>query len=173
VTGEPTGRAAYCIEQDLIERARPVIDHLRSHHLTVVTAESCTAGLISAILSHVPNVSDCLHGGFVVYTKEHKAAALGVDLDLLKHTGSVTEEVARQMAQGALTRSVASVALSVTGVLGPEPDEDGNAPGTIIIAVCQHGKIPLARRFSFESNHPDGVRRQTVLEALSTLQTLS
>jgi PncC family amidohydrolase len=108
-----------------------------------------------------------------VYTKEHKAAALGVDLDLLKRTGSVTEEVAQKMAQGALTRSVASVALSVTGVLGPEPDEDGNPPGTVIIAVCQHGKLPLARRFSFDSDHPDEVRRQTVLEALNTLQTLS
>jgi nicotinamide-nucleotide amidase len=129
--------------------------------------------LISAILSHVPNVSDCLHGGFVVYTKEHKAAALGVNLDLLKQTGSVTEEVARQMAQGAITRSVADVALSVTGVLGPGPDEDGNPPGSVVIGVCQRGKLPLAQRFSFPFQHPDDVRRQTVVEALNTLRSVT
>jgi nicotinamide-nucleotide amidase len=172
MNGDSSGRATYCIEQELVERARPVIDHLRRHHLSVVTAESCTAGLISAILSHVPGVSDCLHGGFVVYTKEHKSAALGVELDLLRRTGSVTEEVARQMALGALTRSVADVALSVTGVLGPEPDEDGNMPGSVVIGVCQRGKSPVARRFSFSPEHPDDVRRQTVVEALNTLRTI-
>jgi nicotinamide-nucleotide amidase len=162
----------YCVEQELVERAGPVIEHLRRKGLSIVTAESCTAGLLSAILSHVPGVSDCLHGGFVVYTKEHKAAALGVDLKLLKKGGSVTKEIARQMAQGALSRSAAMVSLSVTGVLGPDPDEDGNPPGGIVFGLCQLGRSPAAWAYRFESDHPDSVRRQAVFRALQILSEL-
>jgi nicotinamide-nucleotide amidase len=80
----PENRLGYCIERQLVGRAQPVIDALRAAGLSVATAESCTAGLIAAILSHAQNASDCLHGGFVVYTKANKAKVLGVDRALLE-----------------------------------------------------------------------------------------
>jgi len=117
-----------CITVRLVEKAQPAIDALRDKNLSVIAAESCTAGLIAAILSHAPHAGECLHGGFVVYSKKHKTPSLGVNAALLKSKGSVNAEVALEMAQGALRRSFASVALAVTGVLGPDSDEDGNSP---------------------------------------------
>jgi PncC family amidohydrolase len=111
----PESELGYCIERELVGRAQPVIDALRGAGLSVVTAESCTGGLIAAILSHAQNASDSLHGGFVVYTKANKSKVLGVDRELLESQGAVNEEIAHQMAQGALKRSAASVAVSDGG----------------------------------------------------------
>ena len=75
---------------------------LSARQLSVVTAESCTAGLVSAVLSTAEGASEFLHGGYVTYTKAQKTAALGVPADLLSSQGAVNEEVARRMALGAL-----------------------------------------------------------------------
>jgi nicotinamide-nucleotide amidase len=160
----------YCIERELVCRAQPVIEALRAAGLSVVTAESCTGGLIAAILSHAHAASDALHGGFVVYTKANKSKVLGVDGALLESQGAVNEEVARQMAQGALHRSAASLAVSVTGVLGPDPDEDGNPAGLIWFAVCREGREPMLSRRDFSPLQPDAVRRAAVLHALELVQ---
>jgi nicotinamide-nucleotide amidase len=121
----------FCSERALIDEARPVVDRLRERGLSVVTAESCTAGLISAVLTHIPGVGECFQGAFVAYSKEHKVAALGVDEALLREKGSVNRETAEQMARGALQNSRATLAIAVTGVLGPDPDEDGNPAGLV------------------------------------------
>ena len=112
-----TARAENCIERTLVEKAGPIVEALRSRRLSAVTAESCTAGLVAAILSHAPHAGECLHGGYVVYSKEHKTAALGVDPTLLQSRGSVNAEVALQMARGALTRAGAGVAVAITGAV--------------------------------------------------------
>jgi nicotinamide-nucleotide amidase len=158
-----------CIERELVSRARPVVNALCAAGLSVVTAESCTAGLIAAILSHAPHASDCLHGGFVTYTKEHKSMVLGVSRELLAATGAVNQEVALQMARGALERSPANVAVSVTGVLGPDPDEDGNPPGLVYIAVARAGRPDLLSKLELRETPPDKVRRAVVVEALELL----
>jgi nicotinamide-nucleotide amidase len=77
------------IERALAEKAQPLVDALRQKHLSAVTAESCTASLVAANLSHAPHAGECLHGGYVVYSKEHKSAALGVDAALLRSRGSM------------------------------------------------------------------------------------
>ena len=159
-----------CIERNLVERAQPIIDALRAADESVITAESCTGGLIAAVLSHGLRASESLHGGFVVYTKANKARVLGVDAKLLESAGSVNEEVARQLAQGALDRSPATIALAVTGVLGPDPDEDGNPPGLVYFAVCKCGKPPIIRGRQFTEENPDVVRRSVMLFALDLLQ---
>ena len=158
-----------CIEQDLTSQAQPVVDALSKAGLSVVTAESCTGGLIAAILSHAQNASACLHGGFVVYTKTHKHAALGVDENLLGTQGSVNAEVARQMAEGALRHSPASIALAVTGVLGPNPDEDDNPPGLIYLGLALSGRPTRIIRHDFGRIDPDEMRRQVILNALNLL----
>src|SRR5579859_7383530 len=155
-----------CIEQQLVGSAAPVIGALRAAGLSLVTAESCTGGLIAAVLSHGKGASDCLHGGFVVYTKANKAKVLGVDRALLDMQGAVNAEVARQMALGALERSAACVALSVTGVLGPDADPDGNPAGLLYFAIAREGSATQTWREEFTNMQPDQVRRAAVLYAL-------
>jgi nicotinamide-nucleotide amidase len=159
----------YCIDADLLRLGAPVIDALRSAGLWLVTAESCTAGLIAATLSHVPGAGECLHGGFVVYSKDHKTQALGVDRGLLRAHGSVCEEVAKQMALGALERSAAHIALAVTGVLGPEADADGSPPGLVYFAIGHRDRESMVWKRQFAAQNPHGVRRSVVVEALKML----
>jgi nicotinamide-nucleotide amidase len=135
----------------------------------VVTAESCTAGLVAAVLSYGEKASECFHGGFVVYTKQQKSTALGVEPGALKERGSVHEIVAAQMAEGALHRSGAKIALSVTGVLGPHPDEDNNPPGLVYLAVARSGRPTIVAQHHFKSVDPDVVRKSVLLEALDLI----
>ena len=107
--------------------------------LTIITAESCTSGLLATVLSEAPGAGKILHGGFVTYTKEHKAVGLGVPDELLRSKGAVCDEVACAMAEGALARSHADLAAAITGVAGPEPDDDGNRVGRVFIAVARRG----------------------------------
>lgn len=160
----------FCVDERLVREAQAIVDILRRAGVTVVTAESCTGGLIAAILSHGSKASACLHGGFVVYTKDNKAAALGVSRAVLERHGSVNKEVARQLAAGALQRSPAQIALAVTGVLGPDPDEDGNPPGRVCFAIATRGREPLIVEEKFNQSDPDEVRRAVILRALGLLR---
>src|ERR1051325_7048246 len=99
--------------EDLVSRAA-------REKLTIITAESCTSGLLATVLSEAPGASKILQGGFVTYTKEHKHVALGVSEALLSAKSAVCDEVACAMAQGALARSTADLAAAITGVAGPE-----------------------------------------------------
>jgi nicotinamide-nucleotide amidase len=162
--------AARCVDQQLVKLAQSVVDELRKAELTVITAESCTGGLIAAILSHAQHASDCLHGGFVVYTKANKTAALGVDPVMLDVEGSVNENVARQMVIGALERSPANLGISATGVLGPDPDEDGNPPGLVYLAIGKTGELPRVLEQTYAGSDPDSVRRDVIVKALEMLR---
>jgi nicotinamide-nucleotide amidase len=157
----------FCIDEDILERAEELINLLRARRLTVITAESCTGGLIAAALSHAPGASDCLHGGFVVYTKENKTAALGVPQALLDQHGAVNAPVAQAMATGALERSGADIAIAVTGVLGPNPDEDGNPPGQIYFGLVRRDHPSRVLPQHFTSDDPHQVRRAVVLRAFA------
>src|SRR3569832_2135562 len=99
-----------------LDAAEYVLASAKDRKLTVVTAESCTSGLLASLLSEAPGASEFLHGGFVTYTKANKTAALGAPEDLLTAKTAVCEEVARAMAEGALERSPADVAAAITGV---------------------------------------------------------
>jgi nicotinamide-nucleotide amidase len=121
----------------LSELAQQVLAAARRRKLSVITAESCTAGKLSVLLSGAPGAAEHLHGGFVTYTKANKTAALGVSADVLKRKGAVCADVAVAMAEGALKRSPANVAVAITGVAGPDPDEDGNPVGLVCIAVAR------------------------------------
>jgi nicotinamide-nucleotide amidase len=118
---------------------KDIMTRAKACGLTLVTAESCTAGRLAAALSEAPGAADQFHGGFVTYTKRAKTKLLGVDEILLREKGAVCAEVAEAMAAGALLRSTADIAVSVTGVAGPEPDEDGNPVGLIYCAGAKRG----------------------------------
>jgi nicotinamide-nucleotide amidase len=166
---EDSNADANCVERNLVRRAQPIVDALRARHLSVVTAESCTAGLVAAILSHAQHAGECLHGGFIAYSKDNKSATLGVDRAFLETKGSINAEVARQMACGALARAPASVAIAVTGVLGPDADEDGNPAGLVYFAACRSGNEPVVSKHLYDGLDPDAVRRCTVQRALDLL----
>jgi nicotinamide-nucleotide amidase len=119
--------------------AEDVLERAIACGWTVVTAESCTAGALAHHLSKGEGASQHFHGGIVTYTKDMKTAALGVPATMLKKKTAVAAEVAAAMAEGALKHSPADVAVSVTGVAGPEPDEDGNPVGLIYCGVATRG----------------------------------
>jgi nicotinamide-nucleotide amidase len=103
--------------------ARQLLEIARQRGATVATAESCTGGLIAGAITDVAGSSDIFDRGFVTYSNAAKAELLGVDPQVIERHGAVSEEVAAQMAAGALARSSASHAVAVTGVAGPGGSE--------------------------------------------------
>src|SRR5688572_33306247 len=110
------------MQENLGELANTLLERARQAGVTVIVAESCTAGLLSQVLADAEGASQFFNGGFVTYTKEQKTRALGVSAAVLREQGAVNGEVARAMAEGALARSAAGISAAITGVAGPEPD---------------------------------------------------
>lgn len=163
-------KSASCIAPRLSRHADALVSLLRRKKMTVVTAESCTAGLIAAALSLADGASHVLEGAFVTYTKDQKIQALGVPKKLLRREGAVNAEVARHMAVGARRRSKAKIALSVTGVLGPLPDDDGNPVGLVYFGVSAGRKAPYVQARRFERMSHDRLRCLMVLKAFELIE---
>jgi nicotinamide-nucleotide amidase len=153
----------------LTELAKRTLEVAKAKNCSIVTAESCTAGKLSGLLSEAPGAGVLLHGGFVSYTKANKIKALGVSPDLLKQKGAVCVDVAIEMAEGALARSPANVAVAITGVAGPEPDEDGNPVGLVCIAVTQPDAPPIRVEKRYGNAGREAVQEQAMAEALIAL----
>ncbi|MFL9826099.1 CinA family protein [Rhodoplanes sp. SY1] len=160
------------IDAPLVRRAAIVIDRARERGLTLVTAESCTGGLLAAVLSEAPGAGAQLHGGFAVYTKAQKTVALGVPEALLERSTAVCEDVARAMVAGALERSCADVAVAVTGVAGPACDEDGNPVGLVHLAAGRRGAPARHRGFRFGEIGRGAIRYRAVVAALDLVETV-
>jgi nicotinamide-nucleotide amidase len=153
---------------DLKALARRALELAQSKSLSIVTAESCTAGKLSTLLSEAPGAAERLHGSFVTYTKANKTRALGVPAQLLAEEGAVCREVAAAMAQGALSHSPADIAVSITGVAGPDPDEDGNPVGRVCIALA---RADMTREFEYDYGNPgrEAVQARAMEDALRVL----
>lgn len=122
--------------ENLEKFAAAIVGQAAEQHTSIVTAESCSAGALAHLLSAAPGAGDVLHGGFVSYSKEFKIECLGVPADLIASRSAVCEEVALAMARCALKQSPrAGIGVAITGVLGPEPDEDGNPVGLLYVAA--------------------------------------
>src|ERR687897_2185715 len=104
---------------DLIGRAAALLDAYRQRGLKIATAESCTGGLVTALLTEISGSSSVVERGFVTYSNEAKTELIGVPADLIAAHGAVSEPVARAMAEGALAHSRADVAVAITRVAGP------------------------------------------------------
>jgi PncC family amidohydrolase len=110
--------------------------------LTILAVESCTAGALGSALAAAEGAGDVFHGGFIVYSKENKTIAVGVPQDLIKTHTAVSAPVAKAMARGGIERGPADLSIAITGVAGPDPDEDGNPVGlTFIAAAHRDGRI--------------------------------
>jgi len=106
-------------DRQLIIEAKDTLDILREGRFLLTTAESCTGGLIAGLLTSVAGSSDMFDRGFVTYSNEAKSEMLGIPMSLIEQHGAVSEQIAREMAEGALRNSLASVSVSVTGIAGP------------------------------------------------------
>ncbi len=122
--------------QDLLALSRDVLDLARTANLTIVTAESCTGGLIAGLLTEIPGSSDVFERGFVTYSNEAKEQLLGVPDEMLAAHGAVSHEVAYAMAVGALRHSQANFAVAVTGIAGPGGATATKPVGRVYIAVA-------------------------------------
>ena len=120
----------------LKDRAEQISKLAQERRMTLATVESCTAGSLAYLLSQAEGASKTLRGGFVVYTKANKVAAVGVPEQLLAAHTAVSAEVAQAMAEGGLARWPADIVVAITGVAGPEPDEDGNPVGRVVVAAA-------------------------------------
>jgi nicotinamide-nucleotide amidase len=158
------------IDEAIVRRAAAVIAMAKQRDLTIVTAESCTGGLLAAVLSDAPGAGQQLQGGFVTYTKQHKTIALGVPADLLARESAVSEPVARAMAEGALRHSIADVSVAITGVAGPQPDEDGNPVGLIYVGAARRGGMTLCVKHHFGEIGRGEARYRGAMEALALLE---
>jgi nicotinamide-nucleotide amidase len=157
---------------DLKALACRVLQLAGEKNLALITAESCTAGKLSALLSEAPGAAERLHGSFVTYTKDNKMRALGVSAQSLKEKGAVCQEVAAALAEGALARSPADVAVSITGVAGPDPDEDGNPVGRVCIGVARKGITTLTREYDYGNLGREAVQARAMADALTLLSAM-
>lgn len=131
----------------------------------LATAESCTGGMIGAAMTGRPGSSSVYERGFITYSNDAKHEMLGVPYDLLDKYGAVSVECARAMADGAIKASKADLAISVTGIAGPDGGSEEKPVGTVYIGLCIKGQVPEARHHSFEGTRED-IRRQSVVAAL-------
>jgi nicotinamide-nucleotide amidase len=152
------------------QKAERLVREAATRKVTFVTAESCTAGALANLLANAPGAGGVLHGGFVVYSKEHKAAALGVSTTVLAEHSAVSCEVAQAMANGALIRSPADIAISITGVLGPEPDEDGNPVGLVYIGLAKRNGFTQVDEAQFGERSKDDMCTAVLERALILLE---
>lgn len=154
----------------LTELAAEAVALAGKNGLTVMTAESCTAGALATVLADAPSSGSIFVGGVVSYAKICKSQVLGVPPDLLTSRSAVCAEVASSMAAGALQLCpAADVVVAVTCVGGPDPDEDGNPVGLSFLAVQRRGAAARVRRYDIEEQSSGRIRGEVMTLALRLL----
>lgn len=152
--------------EDLVDEGRRLVDLLRENQLMLVTAESCTGGLIAGLLTEIPGSSEVLERGYVTYSNAAKSSCLGVDPQLIATHGAVSEEVARAMAAGALANSEADLAISVTGVAGPGGGSSEKPVGLVHFAAARKGQPIMHLESRFGDLGRTTIRLESVRAAL-------
>jgi nicotinamide-nucleotide amidase len=150
--------------------ARLLIDEARERSLRIVTAESCTGGLVAAAICAIPGASDVFERGFIVYTNRAKQEMLGVPGDLIADLGAVSEPVARMMAEGALENSNAHLAVAITGVAGPHGGTPMKPVGTVHIATARANQALMHRSELFDDTGREAIQLAAVQSALEMLR---
>ena len=159
-------------DHEMRDAAERVLYACRKRGLKLVTAESCTGGLVAATLTAIAGSSDVVERAYVTYANEAKREMLGVPWEAILGHGAVSDPVARAMAAGALSRSNADIAVSVTGVAGPGGGTSEKPVGLVHFSAIRAGHEPIAERHVFPGDR-DGIRRVAVLTALAMLASLA
>ncbi len=156
----------------LLAQAKQFLDGARAQGLRVVTAESCSGGLIAGLLTEIPGSSDVVERGFVTYSNEAKEDLLGVPGELIAQYGAVSEPAARAMAEGALKHSLAHLAVAVTGIAGPGGGTAEKPVGLVYVAALRLERAPIIKELRLGDIGRSEVRSRTVAEAMALLQKL-
>src|SRR5215208_493005 len=161
------------IEHQLPTRARAVLDACRARRLMVATAESCTGGLIAACLTDIAGSSDVFDRSFVTYSNAAKQAMLGLSAAVLEQHGAVSKAAAERMAQGALDRSDAHIAVAVTGIAGPGGGSLDKPVGLVHFAAATLNGYALHCERRYGPIGRTSVRQHSVLDALEMILELA
>jgi len=151
-----------------MSRVEALLAAAREQGVMIATAESCTGGMIGAAITDVAGSSDVFDRGFITYSNAAKEAMLGVRRDTLDAHGAVSEPVAREMAEGALDRSRAAIAVSVTGIAGPGGSEH-KPEGRVCFGLAQSGEPTRVETVDFGPLGRAAVRKASVDHALDLL----
>jgi nicotinamide-nucleotide amidase len=155
----------------LLAQAEMLLADARAKKLKIVSAESCTGGLIAALLTEIPGSSDVFERGFVTYSNESKCELLGVPNDLIARHGAVSAEAAHAMALGALKHAHADLVVAVTGIAGPGGGTKDKPVGLVYLAAA-HGDQIITRECRFGDIGRREVRLRSVETALEMLAAL-
>lgn len=156
---------------ELTARAEVLLQKCRDAGLMVATAESCTGGLIAAFLTEVPGSSDVFERGFVTYSNTAKSEQLDVPVSLIATQGAVSEAVARAMAEGALARSHAHLAVAVTGIAGPDGGTPEKPVGLVHLSVARLSQETAHRRRAYGDLGRGAIRLATVEDAFNLIES--
>jgi nicotinamide-nucleotide amidase len=159
-------------DHEIRESAEHALEVCRRKKLRLVTAESCTGGLIAGALTAIAGSSDVVDRAFITYSNEAKREMIGVPWDAILGHGAVSEPVARAMAAGALARGNAQIAVSVTGVAGPGGGTPDKPVGLVHFAAQRAGYDAIVERHVFPGDR-DQIRRLTVVTALAMVSALA
>lgn len=154
-----------------MQLASDVLTAARAKKLRVVTAESCTGGLIGAALTEIAGSSDVVDCGFTSYSYDAKVAQLGIDRDTLQKSGAVSDDIALQMVKGALAGSAAEVAVSATGIAGPGGATPDKPVGLVYIGIGNRVNGHAEAIKNLFSGDRSAVRMATLETALHMLKT--
>lgn len=150
-----------------------VVNKLLEKKLTITTAESCTGGLIAAAIVNVSGASGCFNEGYITYANESKVRMLGVSEESIRNFGVVSDVVVDEMAEGALKKADADIAVAVSGIAGPLGGSPEKPVGTVYIGICLKNKIDksltkASYKFHFQGDRSE-IRDKTVKEALKII----
>jgi nicotinamide-nucleotide amidase len=161
------------IDDDIVEAARRLLDICKRKNLLVGTAESCTAGLVAGTLTEVPGTSSILDRGYITYSNEAKHEMLGVSRDVLARFGAVSRETAEAMVRGVLGHSRVHLAVSVTGIAGPDGGSAEKPVGLVHFAGATRSGALIHAEKRFGDIGRSDVRKHSVLQAFRMLHTLA
>ena len=154
---------------EINSKASSILKVCKQKGITIITAESCTGGLIAGCLTEIPGSSSVIEGGFVTYSNQAKVSMLSVKLEQLDQYGAVSEEVARSMAEGALGSSKADIAVACTGVAGPGGATNTKPVGLVHLSCALRKHPTLHKRFNF-SGERSTIRIATVKAAFELIE---
>jgi len=158
-------------DDDISILAKQVGEALQNKKLVVVTAESCTGGYLAAAITMVPGSSNYFEQGFITYSNTAKQEMLGVKADALQKFGAVSEQVAAEMAVGALKNSHAQISVSITGIAGPGGGTPQKPVGTVCFGFARNSSLQKTITKLFSGDR-EQIRAQAVVTALKELQQL-
>lgn len=156
------------LPEQTLKDAEALLAACRAQKIRLATAESCTGGLIAAALTSIAGASDVVDRGFVTYSNAAKHEMVGVPMTLIEQYGAVSEPVAEAMAAGALERSRAGIAVSVTGVAGPGGGAADKPVGLVCFGLARRGRPTVTEKRIFPGDRA-AVRAATVAHAFAMI----